>query len=328
MADPAARLRRMLALIPYVLKHQGATFQELCEVFEVSREQLIRDLELIFLCGQPDYTPADLIEVSMDGDRVYIGMADYFARPVRFTPSELAGLYLACSALAKLAGSPASSALHSAMRRIQRAMGMEDLSPEEVEKSLEVASPDSKEEVLPRLMQACEERRVVEMEYYSYRRGELTRRRVNPLSMEFGLGHWYLHAWDEKSGEMRVFRVDRIKDLRLTGERFEVFEMAEPGDTGSFGVPGSGEILVRLRFAPSLAPWAREQLIFTEVEEDGDSLVCTLRTDSLSWLEKELLRWGTEVEILHPPELREGLRRRVERMLFLYGKRGKRKGKE
>ncbi|MBC7253868.1 MAG: WYL domain-containing protein [Actinobacteria bacterium] len=321
MAGPEARLRRMLALIPYVLKHQGATLQELCEIFGVTREQLIRDLELIFLCGQPDYTPADLIEVSMEDDRVHIGMADYFARPVRFTPLELAGLYLACSAFSRLVGPPATSALQSAMLRIQRAMGMEGLSPEEVERNLEVASPDSKEEVLPRLLRACEERRVVEMEYYSYGRGELTRRRVHPLSMEFGMGHWYLHAWDTMSGEMRVFRVDRIKDLRVTEERFDPRPEAMAGGKGASAAPDSGELTVRLRFSPTLAPWAREQPLFTEFQEDGSGLVCTLRTGSLSWLEKELLRWGKEVEVLHPPELREGLRRRVESMLALYAKR-------
>lgn len=326
MAGPEARLRRMLALVPYVLKHQGATFRELCEVFGVTREQLIRDLELIFMCGQPDYTPADLIEVSMDGDRVYIGMADYFARPVRFTPSELAGLYLACGALARLAGPSASSALHSAMRRIQRAMGMEGLSPEEVERSLEVASPDAGEDVIPALMEACEERRVVDMEYYSYGRDELTRRRVHPYSMEFVMGHWYLHAWDGLSGEMRVFRVDRIKELRVTGERFK----AEKG-TGrkeSFALPGKGDITVRLRFSPYLAPWAREQALFSEFQEEGDFLVCTLRTDSLSWLERELLRWGTEAEVLHPPELRERVRERVKGILSRYAGASRRKDRK
>lgn len=321
MTDPAARLRRMLALVPYVLKHQGATFQELCEVFDVSREELVRDLNLIFLCGQPEYTPADLIEVVMEGDRVYIGMADYFARPMRFTPAELAGLYLACSALAALAGSPSDSALRSAMERIRRAMGFKDLSPEEVERSLEVASPESRKGMLALLMRACEERRIVEMEYYSYGRDELSWRRAGPVSMVFRLGHWYLNAWDEKSREVRVFRVDRIKDLRLTGESFVPPKGKKSLTAGAGGIPEKGEILVRLRFSSRLAAWAWEQPLFTEKVKEGEELVCALRTDNLSWLERELLGWGTEVEILHPPELKERLQERVRKTLALYEKR-------
>lgn len=48
-------------------------------------------------------------------------------------------------------------------------------------------------------------------------------------------------------------------------------------------------------------------------------LVCTLRTDNLSWLERELLRYGTEVEIISPPELKERLRARVKNLLEMYG---------
>lgn len=316
MAD-AARLRRLLSLIPYVLKHQGATFDELCEVFGVSRAQLVDDLNLIFLCGQPDYSPADLIDVVIDEDRVYIGMADYFARPLRFTPAELSGLYLACSALARLAGAPASPGLSSVMEKIRGALGMEELSPEEVEQSLELASHAAEGEILSSLARACEERLVVDMEYYSYGRDELTRRRVNPLSLEFGMGHWYLRAWDEPSGEARVFRVDRIKELTFSGERFRPPEKEE--ESGEpYGAVEEGGITVRLRFAPALAGWAREQPIFSEVEEEGPFLVCSLKTDKLSWLERELLSWGPGVEVLEPRELREGLRRRVERILSLY----------
>ncbi|MBC7247373.1 MAG: WYL domain-containing protein [Actinobacteria bacterium] len=322
MAD-AARLRRLLSLIPYVLKHQGATFDELCEVFGVSRAQLVDDLNLIFLCGQPDYSPADLIDVVIDGDRVYIGMADYFSRPLRFTPAELSGLYLACSALARLAGAPASPGLSSVMEKIRVALGMEELSPEEVEQSLELASHAAEGEILSSLARACEESLVVDMEYYSYGRDELTRRRVSPLSLEFGMGHWYLRAWDEPSGEARVFRVDRIKELTFSGETFRPPEKEEESG-GPYGAVKEGGITVRLRFAPALAGWAREQPIFDGVEEEGPFLVCSLKTDKLSWLERELLSWGPGVEVLEPRELREGLRRRVERILSLYtGKDGK-----
>lgn len=315
MAD-AARLRRLLSLIPYVLKHQGATYDELCEVFGVSRKQLVDDLNLIFLCGQPDYSPADLIDVVMDEDRVYIGMADYFARPLRFTPSELSGLYLACSALARLVGAPASPGLSSVMEKIRGALGMGELAPEEVEQSLELASHAAEGEILSGLARACEERLVVDMEYYSYGRDELTRRRVNPLSLEFGMGHWYLCAWDEPSGEVRVFRVDRIKELTVTGETFQPPE--KEVYAGPYGTVEEGDITVRLRFAPELAGWAREQPIFSEVEEEGPCLVCSLKTDKLSWLERELLSWGAGVEVLEPRELRDGIRRRVEKILSLY----------
>lgn len=318
VSEQADRITRLLSLIPYVLKHQGVSLRELSEVFETSQDQLVKDLHTIFLCGQPDYTPADLIEVDIDEDRVSIRMADYFARPLRFTPSELAGLHLACSALARLSGSPASSALTSAMEKIEKALGVAPGSLQDIDESVEIHPLGPEKAVLAELTRACFECRVVKMEYYTYGRGDLTRRRIRPLSLEFGMGHWYLRAWDERSDEVRVFRVDRIKELETTEETF-TRPAGEEGSAEPLGTAVSGDIEVRLRFSPALARWAKEQRIFAEAKEEKGSLACTVRTDSLEWLERELLRYGAEVEIISPPELKERLRKRVEKVLSIYG---------
>lgn len=319
MTDLEERLNRLLSLIPYVLKHQGVSLEELSEVFEVSQEQLLKDLHLIFLCGQPDYTPADLIEVDIDEDRVYISMADYFARPLRFTPSELSGLYLACSALVKLSGKPASSDLGSAMEKIGRTLGVAPGLGDDIEESMQIKPLVPEQNVLAELSTALEERNVVEIQYYTYGRDELTRRRVNPLSLEFGLGHWYLRAFDDRSREVRVFRVDRIKDLRVTSEAFQPVAGTEIEKVDSpFSPSDTGKIEVHLRFSPALAAWAEEQQVFSGAKREGEYLVCTIHTDALAWLERELLRYGTEVEILSPPELVDRLTLRVKNLLGIY----------
>ncbi len=132
------------------------------------------------------------------------------------------------------------------------------------------------------------------------------------------MGHWYLRAWDERSHEMRVFRVDRIKDIEVTEETFEPPEGEEGAVPSPFSVGDSGGTEVRLRFSPPIARWAKEQQVFSEVEEEGEYLVCTLYADTLPWLERELLRYGPEVEILSPPELKERLRDRVNNILSIY----------
>jgi proteasome accessory factor C len=315
MSDLEERLNRLLSLIPYVIKHQGVSLEELSEVFEVSREQLLKDLHLIFMCGQPDYTPADLIDVDIDEDRVFIGMADYFARPLRFTPAELSGLYLACSALVKLSGKPASAELGSAMEKIRKTLGADSVTGDDIEESMQIKPLITEQQVLEGLSSALEECRVVAIDYYTYGRDEFSRRRVNPLSLEFGLGHWYLRAFDERSQEVRVFRVDRIKDLEVTAESFEPPADLEAADLDS---SPTGSIEVHLRFSPALAAWAEEQKIFRDLKREGDYLTCSVQTDTLAWLEKELLRYGTDVEVLSPPELRDNLKKRVQKLLSIY----------
>lgn len=321
MPDPEGKIQRLLSIIPYVLKNQGVSLGELCEVFGVSQARILSDLDLIFMCGQPDYTPADLIDVAIDGDSVTIRMADYFARPMRFTAAELSGLYLACEAVQRLSGLPGSSTLTSAMDRIAGVLEEGTVPRDLIRKSVEFHPSTPWLETVADLSRACEQCRVVEMEYYTYGRDDFSRRRVHPLSLEFGMGNWYLRAWDGRSGEIRVFRVDRIKDMSVSGEKFEPPPEEERGkpSPGPYGATASGEIEVRLRFSPALARWAQEQPIFSQAEMVRGRLVCTIRTDNLSWLERELLKYGTEVEILSPPELKDRLRTRIKNLLDVYG---------
>jgi proteasome accessory factor C len=317
MTDMEERLNRLLSLIPYVIKHEGVSLAELSKVFEVSREQVLRDLQLIFMCGQPDYTPADLIEVDIDEDRVFIRMADYFARPLRFTPAELSGLYIACSALVKLSGKPASKELASAMEKIKQTLGVEPVAGDEIEESMQINPLSGEEGILGGISGALEQRRTVVIDYYTYGRDELNQRRVNPLSLEFGLGHWYLRAFDERSREVRVFRVDRIKKLEVTAETFQIPAGEELEKAEDITSP-SGSIRVRLRFSPALAAWAEEQKIFVDRKREKGCLVCSVQTDELAWLERELLKYGTEVEVLSPPELKERLRQKIKSLLKIY----------
>ena len=97
-----SRLERILLLVPYCVAHPGVSIAELAKRFGAPEKEILDDLNLLFVCGLPDYTPADLIEVFIDEDQVFIRMADYFARPLRLTRTEAIPLYLKAQALVNL----------------------------------------------------------------------------------------------------------------------------------------------------------------------------------------------------------------------------------
>lgn len=77
-----------------------------------------------------------------------------------------------------------------------------------------------------RLDRAIETQRRVQL-HYQDRKGAITDRAVRPLAF-FGLtGAEVLIAWCEQREDFRVFRLDRILDLRVRRDRFE----AKPGKT-------------------------------------------------------------------------------------------------
>jgi predicted DNA-binding transcriptional regulator YafY len=53
------------------------------------------------------------------------------------------------------------------------------------------------------------------MEYYTHGRGELTHRRITPISLE---AETYLHAYCHMRRDDRVFRISRIAELHPTEE--------------------------------------------------------------------------------------------------------------
>src|SRR5205823_1150257 len=139
--------------------------------------------------------------------RVWIGMADYFSRPVRLTRSEALALYLRGKALVGAPGLEEAPALASALEKIEHALdpgALGDLAGR-VEVGAGVRVGDS----LAAVRRSVEAREQVEIEYYSAGRGELTTRRVDPEHLFSEMGNWYVVAWDHLSDAERMFRVDR-----------------------------------------------------------------------------------------------------------------------
>ncbi len=313
MAAMDARLERLLTMIPYIIKNQPVSLEELARTFGVGARQVEKDLELLWVCGTPDYYPDDLIDVLWEGDRVSLRMADYFFRPLHFTRQELVALRLATETLRELSALPSTGSLADALVKIGATLKAE-ATPSDLPIHLETA-PTGHLEVL-RGAEAA--RTQVQMEYYTWGKETLSERRLEPHSLFYALGNWYVSGWDHASGEERVFRVDRIRGLQDTGEAFA--HPVEPLDEGAlFSFSSRASIEVRLQFDASLGRWATEQDMYESVESLPDgSVIARIKTDNPGWLEKELIRLGSHVAVLEPDELHSSLVERVERILEMY----------
>jgi predicted DNA-binding transcriptional regulator YafY len=73
--------------------------------------------------------------------------------------------------------------------------------------------------VLAVLARCCRNREIVAFDYHD-RRGDHTRRRVEPYQLLTVAWHWYLLAFDPSRDDWRIFRVDRISDVGPALHRF------------------------------------------------------------------------------------------------------------
>jgi predicted DNA-binding transcriptional regulator YafY len=71
------------------------------------------------------------------------------------------------------------------------------------------------------LRHATNEQRVVQFRYED-QNARASRRRVRPLGLYFWGRTWTLAAWCELRDGFRNFRVDRVNELQVLDERFEL----------------------------------------------------------------------------------------------------------
>lgn len=307
------RLRRLLAIVPYVVRHPGTGMEELSRLFGVDEPELIDDLNLLFMTGLPPYSPGDLVDMEIEEGRVWISMADHFSQPVRLTRDEALALYLKGTEVLGAPGHPEAEALRSALDKLEGALGPETLG----ELRAEVGTPGGDPGPVQVLRRAAAERERLEIEYYAASRDEVTTRRIDPEHVFSAIGNWYVVAWDHRSEDERLFRLDRIREVRGTGERFEPRGLMGPGR--ELYSPSAQDIRVRLRLGPG-ARWVAEYYQTERIIERGSRAEVVLPTKDLAWVARLVLQLGGQVEIVDPPELRDMVREVAGQTLERYRK--------
>lgn len=303
----ADAVARMLTLVPWLLERPGATVDETAEAFGVSRRVVLADLDAIGYCGLPGLGGGDLFEVSIVEDRILVEMADELRRPLRLTPREALGLVLAGEAVSAALGDDVP-ALRSALDALREAAGV----PRDVEVELE---EDGTVWLAP-LRGAIDGLRRVRLEYRGRADASASTREVDPWALQIAEGLWYLRGRDDRSGDARTFRLDRISGL-------EVLDVAsEPGPDEHPPPPryepSGGDLEVRLLLDRG-SRWLAESVEADEVAELGDGRRrVRFRTDAPTWVTRMVLGAGPGVVVESPPELVAEVREAARRTLARY----------
>lgn len=313
-AKTSDRLRRLLVVVPYLIQHAGTPVAEASRLFDLTEQELLDDLGLLFVSGLPPYGPGDLVDVDVQDGRIWISMADYFARPLRLTRSEALALYLRGTSLAATPGVPEAPALASALAKLAEGLGPETLGdlPERVAAADAGTEPTS----LDVLRRAAADHERVRLDYHAASSAETSTREVDPEEIFFAMGNWYVAAWDTDADAERLFRADRIRAAELTGDRFEPRGLEGAGR--ALYTPSDRDVEVRLRLRGA-ARWVAEYYETTDVVDLGDGRIeVALPAARLEWLERLLLRLGPDAEIVEPAELRDRVRDVAARTLTRY----------
>jgi proteasome accessory factor C len=318
--DPRERLRRVLFLVPYAVRHPGIPVRDLARKCGVTEKELLEDLDFLLGVGCPPFAPDDFLDLYVEGDRVYVALHQSFSRPPRFTESEAAALAAAAQALGGEGTERALEALRASVPRDRRRRF------DELSKRIYAGSPPAPGSVLGRLQRAIADRREVRIRYFTQTRGAEGERVVRPWTLAQRFGHWYLYGFDLSRERPLPFRLDRIRACEVTEARFEAPSEAQLAKARLFS-EAQGEP-VRIRLGPRGAAWALSRPgVSLVAREEGGGAVVEIPGASEDWATRFALSFGGEAEVIAPASARRHFAEAVRRALARYGPAPARSGR-
>ena len=301
------RFARLVSLAGLLISstREGASLatDRVLEELNVSMDELREDIDVLNVVnfgGGTYVLYAEIVgdEIEVDSDTY----GDNFARPARLLPLEAKALV---AAIDLFGDHLPQSGLGTAREKIVEALG-HDPSGE----GLQIApGPGDDPRIIATVHRAIEERRILELHYYKENEDEFTKRRVEPYELASSSDGWYVGCYDPAKEDTRHFRLDRMKEAKLSDETFELREgiderLAEQdwlvrGEVGTAGV-------ARVWVAPERARWMREKRRVVEELADG-GVVVELPYGSVEYLVRETLRGVGDLVVLEPDEARHAV---------------------
>jgi len=286
------RVATLLILLPWLQKRKRVKLSVVAKQFRMREEDLIADIQMAAMCGVPPYTADELIDVFVDNGIVIAEIPKFFSRPLRLTSAEMYAIIAMVKAAQSMPGAPSRSVLVRAVGKLAR------IAPDAGEAPVQIDLPD--EPLLQELQTALNESRELRITYFNPARSESAQRTVRVGKIYSEYGHWYVLADDDKSGAMRNFRVDRIREIQRTGKTYDQADVARrANEQGNewFG-PSLETVTLRLR---GDATWVSEAYPIVSRTKNRDGTIdVVLRVTGEHWLARLLLRGGRNIEVLAP----------------------------
>ncbi len=165
---------------------------------------------------------------------------------------------------------------------------------------------------LTKIESAISRRKTIRFTYYSIGRDERSDREVDPYSLLYSAGSWYVVGFSHERNATRIFRLSRIEGRITFKTRAEHdfpapqdFDLSRYRDRAPWQLEGD-EQTATIALTPTIAWWV-EQMFgaygTTAIGADGSGVYTTSfnnRRELVAWI----LGLGAEAQVIEPPELR------------------------
>jgi predicted DNA-binding transcriptional regulator YafY len=322
------RTERFYTIDRLLRSRRQVSLRQLMEELEVSRATVRRDLEYMRdRMAAPIVWDAALrgycyrLEATGDDDR-------YALPGLWFNASEVYALLTMDHLLSSLQPGLLEPHIEPLRERIRRLLGSGEHPTQEVEKRIRIlymASRQMDTRVFASIANALLARRRLFIVHLNRRSNLHPERVVSPQRLAHYRDNWYLDCWCHLRKGLRSFAVDAIEsaDLKEDQPAKEVsdsrLEMVLGAGYGIFAGDKTHQAV--LRFTPEAARWVASEKWHSQqestVEPDG-SYRLSVPYAKETELVMDILRHGSDVEVLSPTSLRQTVRKRLAATLKQY----------
>lgn len=175
-----------------------------------------------------------------------------------------------------------------------------------------------------RIAEALAKRRRLHVFYHGRARDKTTERNVSPQRLVYYRDNWYLDAWCHWRNDLRTFSLDRLHVVDVLDEA-----VVEVGDqkldrvlASSYGIfAGEPRHTAVLQFSATAARWVADEQWHPDqrsrIFPDGGVELRVPYSDSRE-LMQDILRFGPEVEVIEPSDLRDAVADGLQQALRKY----------
>ncbi|MEM8863090.1 MAG: YafY family protein [Chloroflexota bacterium] len=297
------RIDRLFAILLQMQKQGRLRAQDIANQFGISKRTVYRDIAALHEMGVP------IVSLPAEG---YELMPGYFLPPLLFTEDEASAVFWGTQMLVQQTTGRLVDAAENALNKIdtappkitrQRVSQLSNV----IEFYGEQKGFDLDDARLVQLQTAIQNRQVIWIKYFGYFLEDWTEREVEPDSLTYSDGRWYVGGYCRLRQERRSFRLERIDQLQLREETFEPRPTIEP-------IQAQLEVIIQ--FERSNARWVTERQHYSVIDEKlaGKYLVCTYSVHNLREIVPWLLSWGATAEPIQPQALRDEIQKEIEKL--------------
>jgi len=234
----------------------------------------------------------------------------YKLPPLLFTPEEATVLYMGARLVNDIWGKPLHDAVTGVTAKLDNVLP-DDIRQEvqRSQRSLAVLTGTARDyspfhDLMAELRDCMAAGQRVLIRYHSFSRVE-TERKVDPYGLSFRWGNWYLIGFCHLRGEMRTFRIDRIRKCKTLDEPFTLPKNfnAKAYMEESMRWENRYQVVVRIESEAAADMRERESEWMKVTDNPDGSVTVRFDVDDLNWATGWVLSWGQLAKALAPPEL-------------------------